>query len=672
MAVLPVLQTIISLVFIYLALALITSELQEYLATLSEARAKRLKQSILKMLGEDTLKQEDQENCKLCYSTGIEDRKDWTDYFSLDDEISVKKGLGLNRYKGEEKIEINQKCWIDDDKVIHGVNDVSRIRTEGTSEFISIEDGRELTQSEIDEALKSNRNVKEYPVYVYKIKEELPAQEKGRYFLKTLNAQQQIHNPLPVQSLTSKFYLHPDIQALNQSAFNWWLPLLGLSFSRYPSKVSKWITEDWLNLVSTFILIIAIVLLLGLPNNLKLISFLLFFLYIIIRVGIFLHLRRNPRDPGNLRISVGPSYIDDADLFVKVLIDILKNESSQKNLDNQDNIQSTINSLGFYTPAQSFLRERVSRFSIVDENSFRNDLKRLFDEVQTRSSGVYKRNAKGLSLLVGLLVAIIANADTFNMVSKLNTPDNPNTEKLVSQLEGQYTVCIANPTAPACADLKTNQDALKKIFQSSTSLPLGWDDSTEIQEKKALQEKQVALKLQKNKELKDIVSLLSDFKQDKCKEGASTCNPKSLIEFYDVKGGDRPSISDSRLKQLLSGFTREELQTVINKLADERLENYKTMPSPISENASNMNNNAQNGSKQDLGQIDSIITKQGGWWRVIFGWIITAIALSMGAPFWFDLLSRIMNVRNAAKESTPGQAPPASSAGGSQQGRSQN
>jgi hypothetical protein len=43
------------------------------------------------------------------------------------------------------------------------------------------------------------------------------------------------------------------------------------------------------------------------------------------------------------------------------------------------------------------------------------------------------------------------------------------------------------------------------------------------------------------------------------------------------------------------------------------------------------------------------IQTQGGWLRVAFGWIITAIALSMGAPFWFDLLSRIMNVRNTAK-----------------------
>ncbi len=31
------------------------------------------------------------------------------------------------------------------------------------------------------------------------------------------------------------------------------------------------------------------------------------------------------------------------------------------------------------------------------------------------------------------------------------------------------------------------------------------------------------------------------------------------------------------------------------------------------------------------------------------GWLITALAISIGAPFWFDLLSRFMQVRSAAK-----------------------
>jgi H+/gluconate symporter-like permease len=31
----------------------------------------------------------------------------------------------------------------------------------------------------------------------------------------------------------------------------------------------------------------------------------------------------------------------------------------------------------------------------------------------------------------------------------------------------------------------------------------------------------------------------------------------------------------------------------------------------------------------------------------LVGWILTALAVSLGAPFWFDILKRFMNIRNA-------------------------
>jgi len=39
------------------------------------------------------------------------------------------------------------------------------------------------------------------------------------------------------------------------------------------------------------------------------------------------------------------------------------------------------------------------------------------------------------------------------------------------------------------------------------------------------------------------------------------------------------------------------------------------------------------------------------WWVVkkIPGWLITALAISLGSPFWFDLLNRLINLRNAGK-----------------------
>ncbi len=40
-------------------------------------------------------------------------------------------------------------------------------------------------------------------------------------------------------------------------------------------------------------------------------------------------------------------------------------------------------------------------------------------------------------------------------------------------------------------------------------------------------------------------------------------------------------------------------------------------------------------------------------WSVIAGWLITAIAISLGAPFWFDALGKLANLRTAGKKPKP-------------------
>lgn len=37
------------------------------------------------------------------------------------------------------------------------------------------------------------------------------------------------------------------------------------------------------------------------------------------------------------------------------------------------------------------------------------------------------------------------------------------------------------------------------------------------------------------------------------------------------------------------------------------------------------------------------------WLQRVFGWLLTAVAISMGAPFWFDLLSKVITVRSTLK-----------------------
>jgi hypothetical protein len=36
-------------------------------------------------------------------------------------------------------------------------------------------------------------------------------------------------------------------------------------------------------------------------------------------------------------------------------------------------------------------------------------------------------------------------------------------------------------------------------------------------------------------------------------------------------------------------------------------------------------------------------------WHHLLGWFITALAATLGAPFWFDTLNRLMSIRSAGK-----------------------
>ena len=42
-----------------------------------------------------------------------------------------------------------------------------------------------------------------------------------------------------------------------------------------------------------------------------------------------------------------------------------------------------------------------------------------------------------------------------------------------------------------------------------------------------------------------------------------------------------------------------------------------------------------------------------GWAHLLGGWLLTILAISLGAPFWFDTLSRLSRLRGTGKPETP-------------------
>lgn len=66
-----------------------------------------------------------------------------------------------------------------------------------------------------------------------------------------------------------------------------------------------------------------------------------------------------------------------------------------------------------------------SRVEIVetDINQLRQEIELWFDRSMERATGVYKRNAKGVAILIGFCIALTINADAFYMVNKLATQE---------------------------------------------------------------------------------------------------------------------------------------------------------------------------------------------------------------------------------------------------------
>jgi phosphohistidine swiveling domain-containing protein len=155
-------------------------------------------------------------------------------------------------------------------------------------------------------------------------------------------------------------------------------------------------------------------------------------------------------------------------------------------------------------------------------NLLRQEIEKNFDSSMERAAGVYKRNAKGVAILIGITLAVGANADTFHIIDRLAKDSILRDALVVQAIETRERNSDSN-TIDANEILKT------------TTLPIGWSEE----------------------------------------------NLKNQLESPGIR---------------ISGWP------VFNIF------------------------------------------------KMLTGWLVTGLAIAMGAPFWFDLLGKVMNVRNVGKK----------------------
>lgn len=144
-------------------------------------------------------------------------------------------------------------------------------------------------------------------------------------------------------------------------------------------------------------------------------------------------------------------------------------------------IQQAIDSLPKAVPESiaALANRAQARVEIAetDINQLRQEIELWFDRSMERASGVYKRNAKGVAILIGFVIAVTANADTFQIASSLSK-DSVMRAAVTKYAEQVVSNC---PTSQAQGQSTSQEESLKCIPNEvnpalmNITLPIGWN-----------------------------------------------------------------------------------------------------------------------------------------------------------------------------------------------------
>lgn len=288
-----------------------------------------------------------------------------------------------------------------------------------------------------------------------------------------------------------------------------------------------------------------------------------------------------------------PSYITSQN-FAKALVDTLKGDSGGENL--LERIKTGISGLPVASDTRKHL-ESLLEDANNDIQKFRLKLENWFDNTQERVIGWYKKNNQIFLLIIGFILAVALNANTFHIIKKLSKDDKAR-EQLVL-LSISY--------------LKENQNVIAKLDtlkQSDAPFPAKFDT---------------------------LLSIRDDLQKDIAKANSIISVSWPRMDSIKVE-----SVSGNKVREMIKVDNTKCIYYPVNvdkALFEKALKDKKGVIK--------VKNNKVYFKKNKY--LRSVV------WKNIWGYIITALFISLGAPFWFDLLNKIVKLRTSV-------AQPASSA----------
>jgi hypothetical protein len=264
--------------------------------------------------------------------------------------------------------------------------------------------------------------------------------------------------------------------------------------------------------------------------------------------------------------------------------------------------------------------ETLMKAAKRDQAKAQKSVEDWYNAAMDRVSGWYKRRAQAFILLSGVFVAIALNADSITLVKRLSTDTSLRESLVASATEYAKASATASPS-PTPSASKTQTSAQPT-------------ESSETRGPKAKAASSLLSSVASPSPSQSRSSSLSPSPSVSPSPAAATVATQSSLS---TKTAAKPTPSPSACTS--------EPDSAECKY-EKSLEQLKSLGLPLGWDSSGDPRRIWPGWHWK---------HPGGWWHQVywhgFGWLLTALAISLGAPFWFDMLNKFIVVRSTVKPS---------------------
>jgi hypothetical protein len=297
-----------------------------------------------------------------------------------------------------------------------------------------------------------------------------------------------------------------------------------------------------------------------------------------------------------------PAYLS-ADSFSDILIDVLGEDRNTGSPILMKNIADFVNTKINDNPDLKKVLTLYIEQANGDLQRFKLLLENWFDDTMDRVSGWYKKQSYKISIMIGFLLAMTFNVSTIQIVKKLSK-DKVARAALVENASAyvkKHLIDMPPEKKDSCVEINDSLGKRDTCFKKANN------DADDFAEAK--------------KKLRQIDSL---YKTD-------------IAQNDSILG---LGWGDYGLTKRKKDYTRDSSDYASGKTSKKP----KKPKTPHD--------------KTDAGKILYVICRTFSSPVLLLGFLITAFAISLGAPFWFDLLNKFINLRvSGAKPDDKSSAP---------------